>query len=129
MQFHQAITFAQARELVDYLHELGASDLYASPFTAFRLVTERGLAEPLKAKLEQDVTSGKSQGATVVCWGVKTFTDLAAQDAHDADALYSLLEGDIARAFYERDHRGIPTEWVRREFPIVQATGRRDPAA
>jgi (1->4)-alpha-D-glucan 1-alpha-D-glucosylmutase len=35
LQFNSSFTFAQARDLVSYLHELGVSDMYASPlFTA-----------------------------------------------------------------------------------------------
>src|ERR1051326_1157331 len=32
LQFNRQFTFAQARELVSYLHELGVSDAYASPY-------------------------------------------------------------------------------------------------
>ena len=32
LQFNRWFTFAQAREIVAYLHELGASDVYASPY-------------------------------------------------------------------------------------------------
>ena len=37
-----------------------------------------------------------------------------AWDAAEADALYSLLEREIAPEFYSRDERGIPTSWVAR---------------
>lgn len=37
----------------------------------------------------------------------------AAQDRLDADALYSLLEQEIAPLFYERNARGIPSRWIR----------------
>jgi starch phosphorylase len=33
-------------------------------------------------------------------------------DAHEADALYDLLEKDVIPAFYVRDDRGIPKTWV-----------------
>jgi starch phosphorylase len=35
-----------------------------------------------------------------------------AWDAAEAQALYSLLENDVAPAFYRRDAQGIPTAWV-----------------
>jgi len=38
--------------------------------------------------------------------------DDPAWDAAEADALYALLERDVVPAFYTRDARGIPPEWV-----------------
>jgi glycogen phosphorylase len=35
-------------------------------------------------------------------------------DAADHEALFTLLEREVVPAFYERDDRGIPTEWLRR---------------
>jgi starch phosphorylase len=40
--------------------------------------------------------------------------DDPAWDAAEADALYALLEGDVASAFYTRDEHGIPGAWVAR---------------
>ncbi|HEV8017239.1 MAG TPA: alpha-glucan family phosphorylase [Steroidobacteraceae bacterium] len=37
-----------------------------------------------------------------------------AWDAHEADALYELLERQVVPEFYARDERGIPVAWVRR---------------
>jgi glycogen phosphorylase len=37
-----------------------------------------------------------------------------AWDAHEADALYELLERQVVPEFYERDQHGIPAAWVRR---------------
>ena len=34
------------------------------------------------------------------------------QDAFDADSLYDLLEFEVAPAFYERDHDGLPHAWI-----------------
>jgi starch phosphorylase len=34
------------------------------------------------------------------------------QDAFDAESLYSLLEEEVAPAFYERDSDGVPRTWV-----------------
>jgi starch phosphorylase len=41
-------------------------------------------------------------------------TDAAAQDDHDAAALYDLLEHEVVPLFYERDSDGLPRGWVRR---------------
>jgi starch phosphorylase len=38
--------------------------------------------------------------------------DHGAQDAADAEALYTLLENDIVPAFYDRDAGGIPRRWL-----------------
>ncbi|ABC34360.1 alpha-glucan phosphorylases family protein [Burkholderia thailandensis USAMRU Malaysia  len=35
-------------------------------------------------------------------------------DADDAQAVYRILENDIVPAFYRRDARGVPREWVQR---------------
>ncbi len=35
-----------------------------------------------------------------------------AWDAAEADSMYEILERQITPAFYTRDHRGIPTQWV-----------------
>jgi starch phosphorylase len=41
-------------------------------------------------------------------------TDAAAQDAHDATALYDLLEHEVIPLFYERDADGLPRRWIGR---------------
>lgn len=38
--------------------------------------------------------------------------DHLAADAHDADGFYRLLADEIAPAYYRRDDKGVPTEWV-----------------
>jgi starch phosphorylase len=40
--------------------------------------------------------------------------DVVANDAAEAEALYDLLEREVADAFYRRDAQGIPTAWVAR---------------
>ncbi|WP_297360079.1 alpha-glucan family phosphorylase [Acidiferrobacter sp.] len=40
--------------------------------------------------------------------------DDAAQDAAEAEELYTLLEREVIPAFYTRDHNGIPTAWLAR---------------
>jgi starch phosphorylase len=39
-------------------------------------------------------------------------SDPAAQDAHDAEALYRLLEEEVVPLFYRRDGDGVPRGWV-----------------
>jgi starch phosphorylase len=46
--------------------------------------------------------------------GGSTSEDPEAVDAADADALYTLLEQDVVPAFYNRDGRGLPREWLAR---------------
>ncbi|WP_424467788.1 alpha-glucan family phosphorylase [Pseudoclavibacter helvolus] len=48
--------------------------------------------------------------------------DERTRDALEAGALYDILEHEIAPLFYERDERGLPTEWVekvRRSISVV----------
>jgi starch phosphorylase len=46
-------------------------------------------------------------------------------DAHEANALYELLEEEIVPAFYEHDQRGIPVAWVSKmRASMVQLTPR-----
>src|SRR5437588_8527887 len=42
LQFHNGFKFEQARELVEYLHQLGVSHLYASPFLEARAGSMHG---------------------------------------------------------------------------------------
>jgi starch phosphorylase len=50
-------------------------------------------------------------------------SDLAAQDAHDARALYDLLEGEVLPLFYSRDASGIPRGWVARMKSCLRTIG------
>ncbi|MCS7048491.1 MAG: alpha-glucan family phosphorylase [Verrucomicrobiae bacterium] len=43
----------------------------------------------------------------------KEFDDPAAQDAHDSESLYRLLETEIAPRFYKRNADGLPVEWIK----------------
>ncbi len=38
--------------------------------------------------------------------------DIAAQDYHDAQSLYHLLENEVIPLFYDRDEQGVPHNWV-----------------
>ncbi|WP_447984225.1 alpha-glucan family phosphorylase [Nitrospira sp. Nam74] len=48
-------------------------------------------------------------------WPIPTslhLTDWQAQDAHDADQLYNILEQDVVPLYYMRDRDGIPRGWI-----------------
>ncbi len=48
-------------------------------------------------------------------WAIESpAADEAAQDDHDATALYDLLEHEIIPLFYERDRDGLPHRWIQR---------------
>ena len=44
--------------------------------------------------------------------GHEDFPNEDEQDAHDAEALYHILEHEVIPAFYERDDRGVPPRWA-----------------
>lgn len=48
-------------------------------------------------------------------WAIESLAvdDPVAQDDHDAQALYRLLEEEVAPLFYRRDADGVPRGWVR----------------
>src|SRR5207245_2651130 len=48
--------------------------------------------------------------------------DLSAADRVAARELYTRLEDDIVPAFYHRDRRGVPPDWVRRVRDTLQAS-------
>lgn len=61
-----------------------------------------------------------------VGWGIHSpDADPATQDAHDAAALFDLLEHAVAPAFYERDAAGVPRAWVRRIRASMRRLGPR----
>ena len=49
----------------------------------------------------------------------------AAQDRHDAEAIYRLLEDEIVPMFYDRNRKGLPTKWLK----IAAESMRSVPAA
>jgi len=51
--------------------------------------------------------------------------DTEAQDAHDAEHLYRLLEEEIVPLFYTRDGRGIPIGWADRMRNAIRVAGSR----
>ncbi|MGH9359824.1 MAG: alpha-amylase family glycosyl hydrolase, partial [Terriglobia bacterium] len=54
IQFHLGFRFADARDLIPYLHELGISDLYGSPRFKARRGSSHGydVADPLRINSE-----------------------------------------------------------------------------
>jgi starch phosphorylase len=51
--------------------------------------------------------------------------DEAGQDAHDADALYRLLEQEVVPLFYTRGPDGVPSGWVQRIRASLRTLGPR----
>jgi len=49
----------------------------------------------------------------------------AEQDRYDAEAIYELLEKEIAPRFYERDRDGVPKRWVRMMIASLKTIGCR----
>jgi glycogen phosphorylase len=46
-------------------------------------------------------------------------------DASDAEQLFQLLEEQVVPAFFTRDGRGVPSEWVRRMKHAIRTAGER----
>ena len=46
--------------------------------------------------------------------GAFVHSDAQRQDAHDGRALLDVLATEVVPAFYDRDPRGVPIEWIRR---------------
>ena len=55
--------------------------------------------------------------------GDHTNSDEGAQDWSDAMDLYRLLEEEVVPAFYGRDERGLPGEWVARVKRSLMTVG------
>jgi starch phosphorylase len=54
-------------------------------------------------------------------WAIATpDADPAAQDDHDAMALYDLLEHQVVPLFYDRDAAGVPGHWIARVKTSMQ---------
>ena len=64
LQFNRWFTFAQARKIVAYLHELGVSDVYASPYFQASPDSLHGydIAETVNANMYASSTSTKNYG-------------------------------------------------------------------
>ncbi|MEZ0227462.1 MAG: alpha-glucan family phosphorylase, partial [Planctomycetota bacterium] len=53
----------------------------------------------------------------------KVLDDQGAQDKKDADGLYDILERQVIPAYYDRDARGIPRQWVARMKHALKTLG------
>ncbi len=51
--------------------------------------------------------------------------DPAEVDAHDHEALFTLLEQEIVPLYYDRDERDVPVRWVRHMKHALRTTGQR----
>ncbi len=51
--------------------------------------------------------------------------DTEAQDAHDAEHLYRILEEEIVPLYYTRDERDVPVEWADRMRNALRVAGSR----
>lgn len=61
--------------------------------------------------------------------GAYVHSDTNRQDAHDAAALYDVLEREVVPLFYARDGRGVPTGWLQRVKRALRTLGWRYNAA
>ncbi|MBI5855905.1 MAG: alpha-glucan family phosphorylase, partial [Nitrospirae bacterium] len=61
-------------------------------------------------------------------WAIPASTDLAdpqAQDEHDAEVLYRLLEQEVVPLYYTRDRDGIPRGWIQIVKDAIRTNGPR----
>ncbi|HJU05353.1 MAG TPA: alpha-glucan family phosphorylase [Nitrospiraceae bacterium] len=61
-------------------------------------------------------------------WAITASTDITdwqAQDAHDAEQLYRILEQDIIPLYYMRDRDGIPRGWIQIIKDAIRTTAPR----
>src|SRR5437588_1666895 len=65
LQFNRQFTFAQAREIVPYLHALGVSDAYASPYFQARAESLHGYEITDHNKLNATIGSREEYDAWV----------------------------------------------------------------
>ncbi|MFO0780004.1 MAG: alpha-glucan family phosphorylase [Nitrospira sp.] len=58
-------------------------------------------------------------------WGIQPLSqqaDVQAQDHHDAEQLYRLLEQEVVPLFYQRDRDGIPRGWLQMVKECIRTT-------
>jgi starch phosphorylase len=61
-------------------------------------------------------------------WAITASTDITdwqAQDAHDAEQLYRILEQDVVPLYYMRDRDGIPRGWIQIVKDAIRTTAPR----
>jgi starch phosphorylase len=61
-------------------------------------------------------------------WGIPASTDIAdwhAQDTHDAEQLYTILERDVVPLYYMRDRDGVPRGWIQVVKDAIRTTAPR----
>ncbi|HBY60356.1 MAG TPA: hypothetical protein DEH78_11070, partial [Solibacterales bacterium] len=59
----------------------------------------------------------RAGGEALIGWAIghgERFDDAEYQDKVEAEALYDLLERDVAPVFYDRDSNRIPRRWIAR---------------
>src|SRR5438132_13533680 len=71
LQFNRWFTFAHAREIVPYLHELGVSDAYASPYFQARAESLHGYDITDHNKLNPAIGSREEYDAWVADLGAR----------------------------------------------------------
>lgn len=65
LQFNDEFTFADARQIVGYLHELGISDMYASSYVAAKAGSRHGYDVVNQTELNREVGSEESYQAMI----------------------------------------------------------------
>ncbi len=58
-------------------------------------------------------------------WAIPPAPPEVDADAHDAERLYSLLEGQVVPLFYNRNEEGIPTGWIEKMKHALRVAGER----
>jgi len=58
-------------------------------------------------------------------WAIPPASTRATPDEWDAERLYRLLEEQVVPAYYARDERGIPTEWVQKMKHAIRVAGQQ----
>ncbi|HSA56936.1 MAG TPA: alpha-glucan family phosphorylase [Gemmatimonadaceae bacterium] len=58
-------------------------------------------------------------------WAIPPAASRSTPDEWDAERLYRLLEEQVIPAYYSRDERGVPAEWVEKMKHAVRVAGQR----
>ncbi len=127
---HEVIRFCNEHQLGGHIAFLEDYDMHSAKFLVQGV--DVWLNTP-RAPLEASGTSGQKAALNGVLnlsvldgwwqegyngangWGIQpssALQDLQAEDAHDAEELYRLLEQEITPLFYQRDMDGVPRGWL-----------------